>query len=171
MCESEFSLVVGIHFASHWYDPSRLTGRKTSRILSICLSIIHILNVKPPSCLPGLKVLQIKQVFCCLWFPLSAPSSFQSYILTSSLCYWQYVKSSFAVYGFHLVHLEAFKANVLTSCFCYWLSKKGLLLFIRFPVSAPGSFQSYMLYIDISKAFSFSCIELLGKGRVPRVCA
>ena len=37
--ESEFVRVVGIHFVSPRYDPSGLTGRKTSSIyLSICLT-------------------------------------------------------------------------------------------------------------------------------------
>ena len=37
-CESDFVLVIGIglHFVSPWYDPSRLTGRKTS---NVCLYI------------------------------------------------------------------------------------------------------------------------------------
>ena len=41
--ESKIILVVGIHFVSPWYDPSRLTGRKTSSIyVSSKLSLTNI---------------------------------------------------------------------------------------------------------------------------------
>ena len=38
--KSEFLLVIGIHFVSPWYDPSRLTGRKTASI-SLCSLLVY----------------------------------------------------------------------------------------------------------------------------------